>query len=219
MWFEGGIPLKRALSHQVLFPVIPSEAERNKQSLFLRIDKITEKNATATLTGPDYNYFLTYEFEFHKNSCWHLLSINDLGFTKNRSTNLNWLENIFPSMKNCTPSNFYFDDETKRSNNGILEKNGYRVYQVDEYTAKYKIREKFFGFDAVEIAIPSATHSIYAVTIETSAKNFSGVIKNKTGYNLPLFDKKFKVQSGMAYLIPEGRNKSILVCDSFDGGF
>ena len=133
--------------------------------------------------------------------------------------NANWLERVFPSMDNCTPSDFYFDKEAKRSNSGFLEKNGYRAYKIDEYTAKYKIREKFFDLDATEIAIPSGTDSLYTVTVQVGVKSLAEIIKNKTGYRSPVYSKEFKAQSAMAYLVPEGTNKSTFVCFTFDGGF
>jgi hypothetical protein len=148
-----------------------------------------------------------------------LSSINDQSLAGGNNANINWLESIFPSMDNCTPSNFYFDKAAKKSNNGIPEKNGYHAYEIDEYFAKYKIREKFFGFDAAEIAIPSNTDSIYTVAVKTDAKSLAEAIKNQTGYRPSLYSKKFKARSGMAYLVPESANKSTFVCFTFDGGF
>jgi hypothetical protein len=136
-----------------------------------------------------------------------------------KSVNTNWLEDIFPSMNNCTPTNFYFDEKSKKSNNGVLEKNGYYPYKIDKYIAKYKISEKFFGYDATEIAIPSGTDSIYTVTVQIDAKNLAEAIKSKTNYRLSFYSKKFKAQSAMAYLIPERTGKSTFVCFTFDDGF
>jgi hypothetical protein len=211
--------IRKLRRDQVSFPVLPNEAERKKQSLEVRVGSVIGSNAKAFLVKPDTDYKVTYEFELHTDSCWYLLSVDDQSLSGGNNAKTNWLEGIFPSMSNCTPSNFYFDKDVSRSNNGIPEKNNYRAYKIDGYFAKYKIREKFFGFDATEIAIPSNTDSIYTVTVQTDAKSLAEAIRNQTSYRPPIYRKKFKARSAMAYLVPESANKSTFVCFTFDGGF
>ena len=135
------------------------------------------------------------------------------------SLKIEWLKRVFPSINNCTPNNFYFDQKIKRSNNGGLEINGYRAYKINQSTANYRIREKFFGFNATEIAIPSGTDSVYTVTVRTSAKSLAEAIKAQTAHKPSLYNKEFNAQSAVAYLVPEETNKTTFVCFTFDGGF
>jgi hypothetical protein len=141
-------------------------------------------------------------------------SIQDAAILK-----IEWLNRVFPSINNCTPANFYFNQKIKRSNNGILEKNGYRAYKINKSVATYRIRKKFFGFNATEIAIPSSTDSVYTVTVHTCAKCLAEVIKSQTGHKPSLYNKAFKAQSAVAYLVAEETNKTTFVCFTFDGGF
>jgi hypothetical protein len=129
-----------------------------------------------------------------------------------------WLAGVFPSMDNCTPHHFYYDVYKKRSANGILEKNGYQPYNVDSQIAKYKIKEKLYGLSATEIAVPSGTFSVYAITFTVSAERLSDVIKGKTGYKLEIYRTNFKERSGIAYIFPVKQNISKLICVTFDGG-
>lgn len=128
-----------------------------------------------------------------------------------------WIEGLFPSMSSCTPQTaFYFDASTKRSNNGLLERKGYSPYKVDAHTARYKIREKFFGIDAVEIAIPSSTDSVYAVTVSASVKLLSKAVLAKTGKKLRVVDSGFRPVSGVAYLATERADEAMFVCFTFE---
>ena len=157
--------------------------------------------------------------QWGRDSCGYPPPISGHSLNPGSNGDANWLERLFASMDNCTPSDFHFDQQAKRSNNGIPEKKGYHAYEIDAHFAKYKVREKFFGFEVTEIAIPSSTDSIYTITVRAGAKNLAAAIKNKTGFLPSLYNKKFEAQSGVAYLVPGGANKSTFVCFTFDGGF
>lgn len=120
-------------------------------------------------------------------------------------------------MSNCTPRNgFYFNADTKRTNSGLLEGKGYSPYKVDAHTARYKIHEKFFGLDAIEIAIPSSTDSVYAVVVSGDVKQLSRAIFDNTGKKLRVVGKGFKAKSGVAYLAVEHANEAMFVCFTFE---
>lgn len=206
-------------NHQIQFPILPWHEEQVRHSIEIRVNNTTSNDTKITLAKSSMDHQVKYEVGIKEGVDWHLLSADYQSPNESKVTNKKLLDGVFPSMKNCTPRDFYFDRTTKQSNNGILENNGYYAYRIDEYTAKYKIKEKFFNFDATEISIPSGTDSIYTVTVQTSAIRFARIIRNKTGYRLPVYGKKFKTQSAMAYLVPEGANKSTFVCFTFDGGF
>jgi hypothetical protein len=71
-------PVVRKLRRdQVSFPVIHNEAERKKQLLELRVDSVIGSNAEVTLFKDNTGYLVTYEFEFDREGCWYLLSVND----------------------------------------------------------------------------------------------------------------------------------------------
>lgn len=129
-----------------------------------------------------------------------------------------WLDGVFPSMSNCTPHKFYYDVYKKRSENGILESNGYHPYKVDAEIASYKIHEKFFGLDATEIIVPAGTISSYGVIVSSSAKHLSEAIRNVTGHMVTIAGPKFKVQSGKAFIMSRGTNQSLFVCTTYYGG-
>lgn len=209
--------------HQIQFPVFPFREERVKQSLEFRVGSVTASHATVILVKPGTTYQVMYEFGFDSGTCWYLLSVDDRSPDGGNNANINWpnanwLESIFPSMDNCTPRILYFDTKKNHSVNRVLERKGYHVYKIDEFFAKYKIREKFFGFNATEMAIPSNTDSIYTITVQTGAKNLAEAIRKRTGYKPPLYGKKFEAELAKAYLVSEGANKSIFVCFTFEGG-
>lgn len=61
--------------HQIKFPVIPRESERQMKSLTLRVSKIASRRAKLTLSKSDTDYRILYFFS--KNSCWKLERIED----------------------------------------------------------------------------------------------------------------------------------------------
>ena len=212
--------IENLVANQIRFPILPLQEERIKRLLELRIDTVTVNNAKVTLLKPNTDYQLVYEFGIDEGDCWHLISIDDQSLAVTKTANSNWIENLFPSMYDCTPYTFYFDLKTKKSSNSFLEKNGYSPYSIDKHLAKYKIREKFFGFDATEISIPSGTDSIYTITIQASSKDLAKIINKKTGSRPHIYKKEFQPQSAFAYLVPEGKDKSTLICFTSDeGGF
>lgn len=62
--------------HQIEFPVFPGEAKRKKESLNLRIDKLTSGKAELTIRASDSDSYQVSYF-FSKNSCWKLERIED----------------------------------------------------------------------------------------------------------------------------------------------
>ncbi len=195
---------------QAVFPLIPNEVERKARLLALNVEQLTASHIKVSLAKANAAYQSNYEFGFQQDDCWHLLAVSIQSL---------WLESLFPMMDNCTPRSFYYDKNVKSSNYSVLEKNGYHPYKIDEYTAKYKVDEKFFGFVATEIAIPSGTDSIYTVTVNGNAKNFAKAIKIHTGYTPSIYNNKFKSKSAKPYLVPEVGNKTTFVCFTFEEGF
>lgn len=195
---------------QAVFPLIPNEVERKARLLALNVEQLTASHIKVDLAKANAAYQSNYEFGFQQDDCWHLLAVSNQSL---------WLESLFPMMDNCTPRSFYYDKNVNRSNYSSLEKNGYHPYKIDEYTAKYKVDEKFFGFDATEIAIPSDADSIYTVTVNGNAKDLAEVIKIHTGYTPSIYNNKFKSKSAKPYLVQEAGNKTTFVCFTFEGGF
>ncbi|MDC6407757.1 hypothetical protein LOD50_02395 [Xylella fastidiosa subsp. multiplex] len=193
--------VKHLRSDQVHFPVFPLKAERERKSIEMHDEKI--------LYQPGKDYLMAYEFV--KDDCWYLSSIDNRSFTGG-DAKLHWLDNIFPALDDCIPYNFYFDSQSKRTTNGVLERKGYSPYKIEEYVARYKVHEKFMGLDATEIAIPSSTDSVYIITVPVSAQRLAAAIKKRTGHELPIATADFKFRSVVAYLAKEGKNKSSFVC-------
>jgi hypothetical protein len=70
------IPIVRRLRRdQVLFPVIPNEAERKQKSLVLRIDEGKSNHVKLTVIKTDSDYQIVYFF--NRSSCWYLQRIED----------------------------------------------------------------------------------------------------------------------------------------------
>ncbi|WP_247550431.1 hypothetical protein [Ralstonia solanacearum] len=61
--------------NQIHFPIIPSNQERAKQRLEIRFDNTSTSIASVTLTKPDTDYQVSYQFR--KNNCWMLERIKD----------------------------------------------------------------------------------------------------------------------------------------------
>lgn len=69
-------PVVKKLKYaQIKFPLFPLRAERDAKLLAMRIDKLSEKKAEATLFKQDTGYQVTYFFV--KNECWVLTAIED----------------------------------------------------------------------------------------------------------------------------------------------
>lgn len=215
----GGAEPKRVIKtlnrQEVRFPLVPLQAARKTDGLNLRIEEVSPRIATAMLYKIDSDYQVSYEFV--RNGCWVLIAINDQSISAEEKVVHNWLDMLFPSATKCTPNNFYYDKNTKRTNNGILEKLGYSPYKVDDHTAKYKIHEKFYGMDAIEIAIPSGTDSMYVITVSNGAKDLFEAILKKSGERLDIYRNGFKARSGVAYLISVNEKESSFVCFTYEG--
>lgn len=189
-----------------------------KQYIYAQVNTAIERETKAISATQNTNHQAPHDFLI-TNTTHPPPPTGDQSLAMGDHDDVNWVEKIFPSMDNCTPGSFYFDLKARRSNNGIPEKYGYHAYKIDEYTATYKVRGRFFGLNAIEISIPSNTDSIYTVTVLASGKSLADAIKSTTTHSLPLYSKKFKAQSAKAYIVPEGENKSTLVCFTFNGGF
>lgn len=61
--------------NQIHFPITPSNQDRDKQNLEMRIDNISTSMASITLVKPDTDYQIRYQF--WKGSCWMLERIED----------------------------------------------------------------------------------------------------------------------------------------------
>jgi hypothetical protein len=60
---------------EIKFPIIPNEVARKANSLSLRIDEVTTKQAKVTIFRNDSDYQVSYFF--NKNSCWELERVED----------------------------------------------------------------------------------------------------------------------------------------------
>ena len=198
---------------QVSFPVMPSREDLITKNLSMQVDEVSTQSAKVVIYKNDADYQVSYEFKF--NGCWNLIAIEDQSLTQAGSKN-KWLERLFPKIKKCTPRSLYFDESTKRSNNGLLESFGYSPYKIDAEVARYKINEKFYGLTATEIGIPSGTSSIYYVTVAGDISKISATIFEKTKIAPDLYKNNFKPKSGVAYLISEAKDRSTFACFTFE---
>lgn len=213
------IPEPKTISeniHQdkISFPLIPIMQNEKFNDLSIQVNKFSKKLATVTINK---NNDIKYEFilEFKLEKCWYLISITNRSIKQGESTNY-WLERLFSKIHNCTPQSLYFDKNTKSTNNGFLESLGYFPYTVDSYLAKYKINEKFYGLDAIEIGIPSGTYSIYTVTVTGNISELSKKILEKTGIHTKFYKTSFTAKSGIAYLSAVNKNTSQFLCVTFE---
>lgn len=151
-----------------------------------------------------------------------LMLLASVFFTGSISANdenvsVEWVTNLFPKINHCTPKDWY---SAQNITAHLLEKKGYRPYEVADSSAKYKIREKFYGIDATELSIPSGEDSIYTVTVSASTEKLAKRIKQITGINISVYNgDAYVAKSGKAYLVPISKNQSMFVCFTYDGGF
>lgn len=115
---------------------------------------------------------------------WRLVRIENWAWPA--SAKSSWLVNIFPSMKACLPTGgFYYDPEKGASVSGdadsLLEAKGYHNPRLEGKQAIYAIDEKFFGFDATEVSIPSSDISLIRITLKASAEDVARTIEDVTG--------------------------------------
>ncbi|HHW4669321.1 MAG TPA: hypothetical protein ACQGQJ_06935 [Xylella fastidiosa subsp. multiplex] len=206
--------IKYLRSNQISHPALPLRAAREKQSLkMLEVrQRYVNENRKAILIKPNTDDVTVYEFV--KDGCWHLWSIDHQASTA-RHPQLYWMDAIFPAMDDCTPYYFYFDPHTKRTSNGVLERKGYTPYQVENSVAKYKVHDKFMGLDATEITIPTSPYGMYKVTLPVSVERLTAAVEKNTGHRLAIAIPEFKSQSGVPYLVEEGNNTSSFIC-TFD---
>ncbi|OGS91987.1 MAG: hypothetical protein A2Z95_03710 [Gallionellales bacterium GWA2_60_18] len=128
-----------------------------------------------------------------------------------------WVSSLFPKINNCTPKDWY---SSKNITANLLEKRGYKAYEIGEFSAKYQIKERFFGFDAIEISIPSGEDSIYTVTVQVSAERLASQIKRVTGNKIFILRNDERLaKSGSAYIVPLDKSQSMFVCFTYGEGF
>lgn len=199
---------------QIDFPLIPNAIERKRINLDIWVDGLSEKHAEATLRRRDGDLHAT-SFFFSKTGCWTLTKIEDWFIPASHQSS--WLVNIFPRIKACTPTNLYYDRDTKASVNNYVEHKGYKNPKLDNVSATYAIQEKFYTLDAKELSIPSGSDSIYTVTVLASSQQLASKIFEITGQKIDVSKGK-PAQSGKAYLISEGKNQSKFVCFTFEEG-
>lgn len=196
------------------FPLIPSYSEIRLSKSNMRIDHSSRRSARAVVYNDEPSNIISYEFA--KTSCWNLVSIEDRSITRTRSELINsdWLERTFPAINDCAPYSFYYDPIKKRTNNGILEKRGYSPYSIENGVAKYRIKEKFYGFAATELWIPSGTLSIFSVIVIGEAIDLSNRIYVNTGMRPDIYGAGFNAKYSLAYLIQEKKDRTSFVCFS-----
>jgi hypothetical protein len=146
----------------------------------------------------------------------NILDFNYVKFTEETHFQNSWLQEIFTTPNKCTPKNLYYDKNLNASVDKIMEEKGYLPYSIDDQLAKYKIHESFYGLKAIELAIPSETDSIYAVTINSNAATLAKNIKTKTGVTLNIYSPTMKVKSGEAYIVPDSTTTSTYICFTFE---
>lgn len=165
------------------------------------------KNQPSPTTSLILQYFIKFISVF--------LTCNSICFAFDKLPS-NLIEQQFPQVNNCTPTNLYYDKETKKSNNVLLEARGYSAYKIDNFSAYYRVNEKFFGLRAYELSIPSNTDSLYTVKVNSNVEVLQESLKKSTGVKLNIYRKGYKPQSGIAYLIDDGEKKSTFVCFTFE---
>jgi hypothetical protein len=212
---------------QIQFPVMPLEWSwhgiytgscQPSMKVIGRCDpEIKELKRRAIVNIHHNEHQLFYEF-LQTDTCWKLVGIDDRTVVSESGEIIqNWLEEwiVFDRGLPCDLGGLFYDRKIKRSHPEILEKRGYLPYKVDEYTAHYKINEKFLGLDAVEIAIPY-NDSILAITVSADVRKLSDTVFKRKGRRLQVATPGFKAKSGVAYLASVGDGKSQLVCYTFE---
>lgn len=67
--------IEKLTQNKIKFPLIPLETERRKEKLILKTQSIKNDSAIVKLYKEDTGYLVNYFFT--KNSCWHLVKIED----------------------------------------------------------------------------------------------------------------------------------------------
>jgi len=224
----------------VHFPVIPPKKERKERDFQIEffstdtygIDRELLRYLPEQLSD-DTNYQemiaiksnkqqIFYNFE-KTDACWNLVSIDDKTLiSEDGEVVPNWLEWIFfQKPESCLPLTFFYDTESKRSNIGVLEKLGYAPYKIGYLpnrtlieSVSYKINEKFYGLDAIELELP--VYGIaYTVTVSADAPTLSNAIFQRTGKLPQIISPGFQVEEGVPYIFSTSSNKSVFVCYDF----
>ncbi len=199
---------------QIFFPLVPDTKKRELKNIDIWVDHLTDFSAEITLRNRSENYKSVSLF-FTKDVCWKLTKIEDWFFPS--SIESSWLINIFPRIKACTPTELFYEKNKKKSANQFLESKGYKNPSLDlgEQFATYTIKEKFFGFEAVELSIPSAQNSITTIKVRAKPENLAKKISSVMGINVPIF-KEGLMPSAEAYIVKKDANFSLFVCSTFE---
>lgn len=101
----------------------------------------------------------------------------------------NWLEVLYPSINRCEPSTpLYYDDASKSSINGFLEKKGYRAFNITNEVAEYRIDEHFFGMHAYDLMLPR--HMSYmSIGIDAPIDDVRRRLEFAYGTKIALYDR------------------------------
>lgn len=188
---------------------MPLETERDKKQLSF-IGKERGSTAEAKLYDMTSGFNKVYKFR-KAEGCWRMNEIEDRSLIANGKVRSNWLEFVIPSIAECTPAAFFYDRDTARSNNGILEKLGYRPFEINSLVAKYKVTETFHGVRVSEVWIPSSLDSYVALILESNVPHVKRKIKIGSNEHIDA-----KPKNGSAYITALSRNRSKLVCETFE---
>jgi hypothetical protein len=176
----------------------------------------SDKSVRVYLEKIDFNDPKEIIYHFSKNDgCWKLSSIEDRTLMSEDGKLIpDWIDWLFvPIYRSlCGPTQFYYDVKNKRTNRGYMEQRGYVPDEVDEEIARYKnMREKFHGFDVVEMEIPSEYNVRFVVAVSASTEDLSKAILKETGQKIPVVQPGYKEKLGKAYIVPKERI-SLFVC-------
>ena len=215
----------------VSFPVIPHKTERREKGMSIALFSSDVSDVSSDVLpymperhdpGYDVNHQemaaiksdrwqIFYNFE-KTDTCWYLVSVDDKTLISEDGAIVpSWLDLLFfQEPASCLPLTLHYDDLTKRSNTGILEKLGYVANGIGTDAPYYTINEKFYGLDAVKFIIP-ITDFGYILEVSADAETLSDAIFSKTGKRLQITsDPYFEEESGVAYIFqnPTDKNKS-----------
>jgi hypothetical protein len=136
--------MKYTDTKKLRFPLINGD-DASSSAMFLRNIDINGKTAKAVYAQTDTNIEKSFYFELDK--CWYLVSIENRDLTVPKKYQIHLkeepLQSIFPSVKNCTPINFYYDRDAGKSFGSVLENKGYQLAFIDEQFASYNVSELF----------------------------------------------------------------------------
>lgn len=158
---------------------------------------------------------------------WRLVRIENWAWPA--SAQSSWLVNIFPSMKACIPVNGIAYDPRKGTSVQLnargeleadhpLEAKGYHDFWLEDRHAIYAIYEKFFGFEATELKLPTIGTDFFEfrITLNASAEDVARTIKEITGIIVPVLAKNEKSKDGVIYIRRNTVNSVYVNCDAYE---